>query len=164
MYNDKVKKAVRTITEYSLLRSKYRRGEFKRFDVSMSDGCLKLSNDDLEIIFLKKLNLKTYRILSSSQNWCNTIVVYETKMLVDNSDLKLFSLDELQYNIFNNNMVPELNFLTKQQEDELISYYGLKFPILNKNDKVCKYLGCKKGELVCFKRKNDSLYIRIVVD
>lgn len=166
MYSKKVVKAVKILTEYFILRGKYRRVDFKGFDVTLHDNQLHLLSLDTEIIFLKRLGVKNYKYQVSDKRQY-TIVVYEVKTLdvngCKNINVDFFSLDELQYNIFTNFMSPKLHFLSYEKELEIKNYYGLKLPILFKSDKMCRYLGCKKDDLICFRRKrDDSLYIRII--
>jgi RNA polymerase Rpb5, C-terminal domain. len=162
-YNCRILKAVKTLTEYFVMRGKYRRIEFVGFEATLTNGELKLLTIDTEIIFIKRLGIKNSKCLSFSEQ--NGVVVYDVRTLTDLSiidkNIEIFSLDELQYNIFNNFMIPEIYFLTSEQETELKQYYGSKFPILLKTDKICRVLGAQKGELVCFSR-NGSLYVRII--
>jgi DNA-directed RNA polymerase, subunit H, RpoH/RPB5 len=163
---DKTKclKAVKTLTEYFILRSRYRRKEFTGFnDVNFSDGDLYLMLDTTQIIFVKKLGIKNYRHYCKTIQKRPLILLYETKTIVECNDpnIEFFSLDELQYNIFSNFMMAKIYCLTVEEENDLKSYYGCRLPILASSDKVSRYLGCKKGDIICFQREK-SLYARIV--
>jgi DNA-directed RNA polymerase subunit H (RpoH/RPB5) len=163
MYFDNIIRAIKTITEYFILRSKYRRELFEGFDVKIINEELHLLSSTTEIIFVRRLGIKNCKLLFSKSK-PNTIVIYEIKTLdIGNYDeIEFFSLEELQYNIFSNFMAPKLYFLTENEECQIKQYYGLKLPILLKVDKVSRYLGCKKGDIVCFSRKSGNLYARIV--
>lgn len=166
MYYFKVLKAVKTLTEYFILRYKYRRGVFEGFeDVYRSGDELRLKTLDTEIVFFLKPAIKNYYIETDKQK---LMIIYETTKpsfldFKKKIQSDFFSIYELQYNIFSNFMTSELFFPNIEEEADFKKYYGTKLPVLLKSDRICKYLDCKKGELVFFKRrKTNSIYVRIV--
>lgn len=154
--------AIKTLIEYFKVRAAYRNTLFQNFDVILQNGNLCLYNNHIDIIFVKKIGVKNYKLIYNASLKPNLIFVYETKTTLEtNSRVELFSIDELQTNIFSNFMTSQIRCLSSQELIELNHYYGKNFPLIKKSDKITRYLGCKKGDIICFERSN-CLYCRIV--
>uniref|UniRef100_A0A6C0JPG9 Uncharacterized protein n=1 Tax=viral metagenome TaxID=1070528 RepID=A0A6C0JPG9_9ZZZZ len=109
----------------------------------------------------------------------NIIIIYKSKSPGSDNNAKLYmdefqnikieflSIDELQYNIFDNDLIPsKIRILNEDEVNEMVLFYkNVKmFPKLKPEDNIRRYLDIKKGEIVCFSRiENNSVvsYLRI---
>ena len=74
--------------------------------------------------------------------------------------IELFTIKELQYNIFDSQLVPVYRRIDKDEKEKLLATYGIK-PInmtkLASSDVIVRYLGLDKGDVVCITRASDTL-------
>lgn len=97
----------------------------------------------------------------------NTATPVAKKAIDESSDItiELFQEIELQFNITTHYLVPkhELAFTkgTKSAIDFKVKYSD-KFPILLKNDPICRFYGYNKGDIIKVTRRDGNVMFRIV--
>lgn len=190
-----LKYSIKTITEYSILRYKIRDKIFKGFNVKKISDFKQYDMKDVDInIYLEDIdkiiyvfivdilgikNLRKYLSIFENNIYnqelkTELIIIYLKKTTESEKCIKdkktymldTFSQNELQYNIFKNELLHDkIRLLNNEEKMEIMKYYKIqnwkKFPIILYDDKICRYLGCKKYELLLF--YNNYYYIRCVI-
>ena len=89
----------------------------------------------------------------------NTITSSVKKILelAYNIKIELFLQSRMQYNILEHYLVPTH---IKIRKDATVDY--TKYPVINYDDPVARFLDFNRGDLIKIIRKDDSIYYRIV--
>jgi DNA-directed RNA polymerase subunit H (RpoH/RPB5) len=133
------------------------------------------------VFFIESLGIKNFKkyIQIFNDNFANKgtlIIIYNhkttesDKLLIKMKDkitVDIFSIDELQFNIFESELSPkQIRILNQEERKQLLEHYKIKhykeFPIIFLSDKTCKYLGCKKHDLIIYNEDTEP-YIRCVI-
>lgn len=138
--------------------------------VDNKDNCNKI------IIFFPeetKVNIdvikeKIYRMKNIEIKKC--IIVYKesitssAKKTIEmlSSDIELFNIEELKYNITKHYLVPKHILLTDKEKKEIKSF-NKKLPSLLRSDPVSRFYNYKKGDVIKIIRDNHIICYRIVV-
>ena len=88
-------------------------------------------------------------------------VIEESKEMV----IELFQEEEMQYNITKHYLVPKHELLYKKGSSALKEFkdkFSDKFPIILKNDPVCRFYGYSRGDIIKVTRENGTIMYRIV--
>jgi DNA-directed RNA polymerase I, II, and III subunit RPABC1 len=75
---------------------------------------------------------------------------------------ELFHEEDLQYNIIKHRFQPIFQKIQTETADLIKKQFGNQFPILKKDDPVCKYYDYQKGDLIKIIRKSGNITYRIV--
>lgn len=79
--------------------------------------------------------------------------------------LELFNVDELQYNLTKNYLVPKHELYCEKGSLKCKKFkekYSDKFPVILKSDPVCRFYGFNKGDILKITRKDGNIIFRIV--
>lgn len=169
-------KSVRTLTEYFKLRYQIRHQVFEGFLVgipSEDKGLGKevipfmLKGDGVEVYWIPCVGIKILKQLIDIIDQ-RIIIIYKNRSPESekhtnlfnytnprNCCIELFSIQELQYNVFKNFLSPGVSLLTDFEKNEMVNFYGetTHYPKISKLDNICRYLGVVEGDVLAFKRK-----------
>jgi len=84
------------------------------------------------------------------------------EQLQDDVYVELFAEEDLQYNITKHRLQPVFQKLSEQENKEFKVKYGLKFPIMKKDDPIASFYDFKKGDIIRIIRKTGIIDYRIV--
>lgn len=84
------------------------------------------------------------------------------EQLQDDIYIELFAEENLQLNITKHRLQPIFQTLSAQDNKEFKLKYGLKFPIMKKDDPIACFYDYKKGDIIRVIRKNGIIDYRIV--
>lgn len=186
MDKETILKSVRILMEYLKLRCKLRHEVFPDF---VADECCRKDicsfmlrgGNNIEVYWIPCFGIKVLKQLINDIIKKRIIIIYKTRspesekhtnlfnyINTQNCFIEVFSILELQYNIFNNSLSPEVSILNNEEKDEMIAFYGNTnlFPKINKSDNVCRYLSVIEGDVLAFKRDEDGkkyTTLRIVI-
>jgi len=82
--------------------------------------------------------------------------------LKDSSKIELFCYKELMSNPLNHYLQPEFTVLSPTEATLFKQKYGTNFPVIKKTDKVVRFLGFNRGDIIKITRKNGTVTYRIV--
>ena len=111
-----------------------------------------ISENDKNILFISKelLTTNNYKTFNNS------------KKIIDNKiNIQFFYINELLYNIYHHELVPKHEPITDDKEmKKIMDKYLLKnmyqFPLILKDDPICKYLDIKQNTLVKITRPSKT--------
>lgn len=105
--------------------------------------------------------LKLYRCIII---YNNTITPTAKKLLLTPSEyqIELFNENELQYNLTKHRLVPNHIRLEGDESKEFKIKYGVKFPMISRNDPVSRFYNFKHGDIIKIVYKNGNIAYRIV--
>jgi DNA-directed RNA polymerase subunit H (RpoH/RPB5) len=115
--------------------------------------------------------VKEYISLLKNMEIKECIIIYEDSItsmatkLIENTldiDMELFTLDELQYNLTKNRLVPQHIKLSPEETKNFKQKHGIKFPVLLKKDPVARFYNFKKGFVIKIIKANGFISYRIV--
>lgn len=126
-------------------------------------------------IWIHRMNKSHLRSLIASIHWNKQliIIVYTIKITnecikdinvinLQKKQIETFYIGELQYNIFKNIINPIARVLNDEESQELVKLYTPQsLPVISITDPVCRYLGCNKGSILMFIRRDSSIYFRL---
>ena len=136
--------------------------------------------DNEEHIYLfnfkhEKLDIRKIREIIQSMTKFQTthsIVIYKDtitssvkKIIEDKSnnfEIETFKESELSYNITKHVLVPKHEKVSIEEEKELKTKYGNKFPIILSTDPIVKFYNFKHGNIIRIIRKDNNIIYRIV--
>ena len=72
-------------------------------------------------------------------------------------EFELFSIDDLQYNITKHVLQPKFERLSEKEAQDFKKSYGIKFPVLRKDDPISRFYNYKRGDVIRVKRKTTTL-------
>ena len=185
MEKDNILKSLKTITEYFILRKTLQNDDSMMiFSVeglpekyAKQKGILpfvaktNISNKTVEVLWIPCFGIRLFKHLSALIEMNKLIIIiYKTRSpesekhtnLFNNANKKsrieLFSIAELQYNIFNNFLSTKIRILREKEKEEIIAFYGKEslFPKILVSDKICRYLGAEKSDILTFQREEDG--------
>jgi len=84
------------------------------------------------------------------------------EQLQDDIYVELFAEENLQFNITKHRLQPIFQKLNEQENKDFKLKYGLKFPIMKKDDPIACFYDYKKGDMIRIIRKNGIIDYRIV--
>lgn len=84
------------------------------------------------------------------------------EQLQDDIYVELFAEENLQFNITKHRLQPVFQKLNEQENKEFKVKYGLKFPIMKKDDPVACFYDYKKGDIIRIIRKTGIIDYRVV--
>lgn len=84
------------------------------------------------------------------------------EQLQDDIYVELFAEENLQYNITKHRLQPVFQKLSESENKEFKLKYGLKFPIMKKEDPIACFYDYKKGDIIRIVRKTGNIDYRIV--
>lgn len=84
------------------------------------------------------------------------------EQLQDDIYVELFAEENLQFNITKHRLQPVFQKLNDQENKEFKLKYGLKFPIMKKDDPISCFYDYKKGDIIRIVRKTGIIDYRIV--
>lgn len=126
------------------------------------------------VLWTDKIGKEELRSLISSSVWNDFlfVLIYIDKVtneclkdiiiLNDNKrKIEVFSISELQYDIFSNVMNPTVEVLDEEEKKVLLKSYK-SLPKVLLSDPVCRYRGCQKGDILKYSRSGNVPYYRIV--
>ena len=130
------------------------------------------------IVFIStyiKFNVKClseYISLTNEMGIKHLLIVYKngitstTKKTIDTIKediyIELFEEDSLQFNITKHRLQPIFEILDKQEALEFKKRFGLKFPIMRKEDPIALFYDYKKGDIIRVIKKTGIIDYRIV--
>jgi DNA-directed RNA polymerase subunit M/transcription elongation factor TFIIS/DNA-directed RNA polymerase subunit H (RpoH/RPB5) len=80
----------------------------------------------------------------------------------DNNVIELFMYKELMSNPLDHCLQPRFEKLTQEKSSEFKEKYGTKFPIMKKTDKIARFMGYERGDVIKITDKNGNVSYRIV--
>ena len=94
----------------------------------------------------------------------DNITAFTKKVVLQSQEMEfeLFSQDDLQYNITKHVLQPKFERLSEKEAEEFKKSYGIKFPVLRRDDPISRFYNYKRGDVIRVKRKNNSINYRIV--
>jgi len=84
------------------------------------------------------------------------------EQLQDDIYVELFAEENLQYNITKHRLQPVFQKLNDRENKEFKVKYGLKFPIMKKDDPIACFYDYKKGDIIRIIRKTGIIDYRVV--
>jgi DNA-directed RNA polymerase subunit H (RpoH/RPB5) len=84
------------------------------------------------------------------------------EQLQDDIYIELFAEENLQFNITKHRLQPVFQRLEENESKEFKLKYGLKFPIMKKDDPIASFYDYHKGDIIRIIRKNGIIDYRIV--
>jgi DNA-directed RNA polymerase subunit H (RpoH/RPB5) len=142
------------------------------------DQIIAAKKDDTQIIafFWKNpkfsvKDIQCYIGLMNELGIYHAVIIYKdnitsfTKKVVLQSqemEFELFSMADMQYNISKHILQPKFEKLSKEDVCEFKKKYGIKFPVLRKDDPISRFYNYKRGDIIRVRRKNNTITYRIV--
>jgi len=174
---EEILRAIKTLTRYFSMRS----GDQRLVYSVQEETCpMLLSKYSIEyrwgkhvhrVFFVNTFGLKISRTLfvyiDTKYPESSTVVVYKTivsdSKLGDRTDVELFSLSELQYNIFENDLVPQSEVLSGEEKRLFVEFYRIRhpsaeLPLISITDPLVRALNYKRGSLIKFYRTLPTRY------
>ena len=84
------------------------------------------------------------------------------EQLQDDIYVELFAEENLQFNITTHRLQPIFQKINEEENKEFKMKYGMKFPIMKKDDPIACFYDYKKGDMIRIIRKNGIIDYRIV--
>ena len=84
------------------------------------------------------------------------------EQLQDDIYVELFAEENLQFNITKHRLQPVFQRLEEDESKEFKLKYGLKFPIMKKDDPIASFYDYRKGDIIRIIRKTGIIDYRIV--
>jgi DNA-directed RNA polymerase subunit H (RpoH/RPB5) len=84
------------------------------------------------------------------------------EQLQDDIYVELFAEENLQFNITKHRLQPVFQCLENDESKEFKLKYGVKFPIMKKDDPIACFYDYQKGDIIRIIRKNGIIDYRIV--
>lgn len=120
-----------------------------------------------------KLNMNTIKeilITLEQHEFNHCILIYRenitssAKKIIETHpmiQIEMFSIDELQYNVIEHELVPLHERLEEEEAKYIKKKWGTKLPILNISDVISRYYNYKRGDIIKVTR-DDGIVYRLV--
>lgn len=135
------------VVKYILTKTRF--SNLNTFIMELIENEVVKSGDDLIFVVVDKINN-----LELFYNMCDEI--YNS----DNIFIQIFLLDNLQVNISNHELVPDLKILSVEEKEVVKKKYNVKsmteFPLILKFDPMAKFFGVKNGDLCEITRVSET--------
>jgi hypothetical protein len=155
----KIQIAIRILNDIFSIRDQ----NFKEFNLILDSGfdkgfCLETMNT--RIYFVKNIDVKIIKHYTKLHEG-NVVIVYiesKTDCQYEDENVEIFSLSQLQYNIFENHL------MSSYEKCDDVWYKG-KYPKILASDISCKILGVKSGFIKIIRNDGNGsyMYIREIV-
>lgn len=127
------------------------------FDKNFCLESIHLKLKGIRIYFVKSIDVKVIKQYTKiSDN--KIIIIYlesKTDCQYEDEDIEIFSISQLQYNIFENNLIPKIEIYNEE-----LPFKG-KYPKILSSDITCKLLGIKSGYLKITRNDENESYVYI---
>lgn len=117
-------------------------------DVTECIGAMKLGN-------IKHCVIVCEDITPATKNMVKTLPVLE--MVVE-----IFNVEDVRINITKHSLVPKHEKLPDDEAKDFKKKYGVKIPVMLREDPIVKFYGYKRGNIIRVIRKNGTVAFRIV--
>ena len=116
-------------------------------------------------------NIQMYITIMDDLHIFHSIIIYKetitafTKKAIEQSlemTFELFSVEDLQYNITKHILQPKFECLPIVEAIQFKKKFGIRFPILRKDDPVSRFYAYNKGDVIKITRPNNYISYRIV--
>lgn len=105
------------------------------------------------IAYMNALNIKHSIIV---YNESVTAPTYKDIQHMKDLHIELFALDDLQYNITTHRLQPTFQRLSPEEAKRHKKQYGIKFPVLKKDDPIARFYDYTTGDVIRIVRYNGS--------
>ena len=101
----------------------------------------------------------------NSQNIFDCIIIYSGILtpsalkMVQNPCIEVFSENELLCDIMNHELMPMIHVMTKEEKNDFLRRTKINecdLPLISKNDKISKYFGLSKNDIIKISRKSET--------
>lgn len=136
--------------------------------VSKTDRIIVFTNDSAKLTIE---NIKYYTSIMNDFKFNHAIIIYggvitsqanKTISALTEFDIELFNKKSLAYNITRHRLVPSHRKLEMCEVVDFKSKYGVKIPVILKSDPVARFYNFKQGDIIEIKRKEGTIFYRIV--
>ena len=114
---------------------------------------------------------REYITLMNSLGVTHSLVVYQDSVTaaankinrdLENTEIELFSEEELQYNITKHRLQPKFEILECEEAEKFKKEYGTKFGTILRSDPIARFYFYQRGDVVKILRKDGYVDYRIV--
>jgi DNA-directed RNA polymerase subunit H (RpoH/RPB5) len=157
--NEKILRSIKVLHEIF----KIRYPDYKIFELMIDSNLDKgfcLVYNEMKIFYVKNIDVKIIKQYTKCK--CEKLIIIyiesKTDCQYEEENVEIFSLSQLQYNIFDNSLLPLFQICKD-------TWYKGKYPKISNMDITCKMLGIKEGILKIIRDDGNGpyLYFREVV-